>query len=215
MLMDDGIMSPLERASREGLDYDDQVRQGAKKVEQPQPGPGPQAPGMKPVQAPPTAGAASGEVQEAWTDEAREKSAETRAANAKGEGGSGDVQKVERLSGSLRSMMKVTSTSSGREGLANSQTNHEVSISGKSIATIIEVNKTNHITEGGGTTKVVTVKSASGKPILGAYKSVEDAKHALANRLATKSLAKKDIKPVQESIHPLVDACGVRWRDYP
>lgn len=78
MLVDAGIMSPTECASREGLDYDEQVEQGAKKAAPPGPG-GAGGPALEgPTQQP-----SYDEAQEAWTDEARERSAESRRAQAK------------------------------------------------------------------------------------------------------------------------------------
>jgi hypothetical protein len=64
LLFRSGIISPIEWASREGIDYDEQVSQGAKPQQQAGP-PGVGHPGI------PSMGPAQGEAQEACTDEAR------------------------------------------------------------------------------------------------------------------------------------------------
>lgn len=61
-LMNAGLLSPTEAASRSGLDYDDEVKKGAKAQGQGQPGQDGAAGGLdeantEPVQAPPTSGA--------------------------------------------------------------------------------------------------------------------------------------------------------------
>lgn len=108
-----------------------------------------------------------------------------------GSGGPSDFGAVQRLAGSLESMMKIKSETIGEKGSSRYQTNHVVSIGNKEIAKIAEVVEPIHVTQGGGSSKAVTIKTMKGKTIGGAYGNLPDAKHGLAMHLAKKSIEKR------------------------